>query len=632
MKKKLILKNKYFVVATIISIVVCLSIVFVASYAFFTTRTETKEFVIYTGTLEVNHQKSNNTIDLINLKPVIDSEGLNTEPHTFTVTNNGTMDARYLVRLELDNTIGDLVPLEYVKISYSINNGSYSDPVLLSDLSSNLSFYKSNTLAVNSLDTISLKMWIDLNAPNEIANKQFKARIVVDSIQDVDDGFVVDTAPIIHLNKDSNGNYDLVLPIGSTYTELGVLSVEDDKDNISVSSVNTTYQFFNGIDVVDIESINMNNAGVYYVVYTVSDSYGNIGRSVRQVFVSNNTLPSISLKGNSSVDIYLNSTYTESGVNYDSNNRLLTFGSVDTNNLGTYIIRYIVIDNNGNMNSVTRTVNVIKKLTLSEAIFANNTAMSMSPTLTISSPEISGPAFNISLETNSGDPTYYFSGGFEYNYVSFAGFTWRIVRINEDGTIRLVSENPINSQTTYVSTGTTINYRSLYYTNSEAKTLLDTWYLNNLDSYSDYIATGDYFCEEAKVIAGTSSSKIGNVTMNPYSNYILSFKCNTDANGYGLVNSNIGLLTYDEVASAGCGYNTSSHCYLSGSKTWTMSPSGVTSFILSVASVWVIDSTNKFTVASVTSASALRAVINLKADVTVTGSGYGSLENPYVVE
>lgn len=360
MKKKMVLKNKYFIILAIISIVACISIVFMASYAFFTTRVETENFVIYTGELAINYETSNNTINLESLTPVIDSIGLNSNPHTFTITNTGSIDARYLVRLEADNTIIDSIPLEYIKISYSVNNGNYSDPILLSDLSSNLSFYKSNTLAVNSSDTISIKMWIDLNAPNEIANKQFKAKIIVDSIQDVDDGFVVDTAPIIYLNKDSNGNYDLVLTIGSTYTELGISKVEDDKDNINISSVNTTYQFFNGIGVVDVDSINTNNAGIYYINYTVTDSYGNTGKSVRQVNVTNNNiLPSISLIGDSNVDISLDSTYTESGVNYDSNNTLVTIGEVNTNKLGTYIIRYIVVDNNGNANSVYRTVNVV---------------------------------------------------------------------------------------------------------------------------------------------------------------------------------------------------------------------------------------------------------------------------------
>ena len=37
--------------------------------------------------------------------------------------------------------------------------------------------------------------------------------------------------------------------------------------------------------------------------------------------------------------------------------------------------------------------------------------------------------------------TYYFRGDVENNYVSFAGLIWRIVRINEDGTVRLMKQD-----------------------------------------------------------------------------------------------------------------------------------------------------------------------------------------------
>ena len=45
-----------------------------------------------------------------------------------------------------------------------------------------------------------------------------------------------------------------------------------------------------------------------------------------------------------------------------------------------------------------------------------------------------------------GKPTYYFRGNVQNNYVNFANLTWRIVRINEDKTIRLVlNNNPIET-------------------------------------------------------------------------------------------------------------------------------------------------------------------------------------------
>ena len=43
-----------------------------------------------------------------------------------------------------------------------------------------------------------------------------------------------------------------------------------------------------------------------------------------------------------------------------------------------------------------------------------------------------------STNTEDNKVTYYFRGAVENNYVSFAGFYWRIIRINEDGSVRLV--------------------------------------------------------------------------------------------------------------------------------------------------------------------------------------------------
>lgn len=50
---------------------------------------------------------------------------------------------------------------------------------------------------------------------------------------------------------------------------------------------------------------------------------------------------------------------------------------------------------------------------------------------------------NTNTENNA--KTYYFRGAVENNYVSFAGSTWRIVRINEDESIRLIKQDSIGS-------------------------------------------------------------------------------------------------------------------------------------------------------------------------------------------
>ena len=80
------------------------------------------------------------------------------------------------------------------------------------------------------------------------------------------------------------------------------------------------------------------------------------------------------------------------------------------------------------------------KPTLVNAILKNNQAQSDENINFIYTSEQDGTKGLYYTNTNTEDnkTTYYFRGAVENNYVSFAGFYWRIIRINEDGTVRLI--------------------------------------------------------------------------------------------------------------------------------------------------------------------------------------------------
>lgn len=109
---------------------------------------------------------------------------------------------------------------------------------------------------------------------------------------------------------------------------------------------------------------------------------------------------------------------------------------------------------------------------------------------------------------NFGD-TYYFRGASNNNYVSFANATWRIMRINGTGSVRLLyegdigevnmSSDPINDNA-YIGyiygTPAQGNYEATHTntTDSIMKKKLDEWYVNNIDGkYDDYIADMYFF-------------------------------------------------------------------------------------------------------------------------------------------
>ena len=282
-------------------------------------------------------------------------------------------------------------------------------------------------------------------------------------------------------------------------------------------------------------------------------------------------------------------------------------------------------------------VNVTRKggVTSLKNEIMKNTVVTANPTLTTSSNNTSDASgLYKSTATNTGEATYYFRGNVENNYVSFAGFTWRIVRINEDGTIRIIMQDGINSNTEYKFNSNYNNYTYMYYTNSQAKTTLDTWYQTNIGSKANLaknVASGAYYCEQAKAKYSDSYTS-GSATMTTYNKYTPDFKCSRDGNGKGLVNASVGLLTYDEVVYAG-GYpysnNDNYYLYNSAIYWWTMSSAGFTGV---GSTLWFVNNTGSIdnyygNGTNVT----LRPVLNLKLNTKIS-EGNGTKDNPFVVE
>lgn len=140
---------------------------------------------------------------------------------------------------------------------------------------------------------------------------------------------------------------------------------------------------------------------------------------------------------------------------------------------------------------------------------------------------------------------YYYRGNVKNNNVLFAGKNWKIVKINGDGSIKLVLDNIVDEISKYYSE----DYSFLKSTIFEK---LNNWYTNNLNDYSDYIAYYK-FCNDT-VLEDDNYLAYNRVITNK----IPTFVCLGN-----LVNSRIGLLTIDEVSLAGgsTGENKSYYLY-----------------------------------------------------------------------
>ena len=267
-----------------------------------------------------------------------------------------------------------------------------------------------------------------------------------------------------------------------------------------------------------------------------------------------------------------------------------------------------------------------------------------------------------STNTEDNKRTYYFRGAVENNYVSFAGFTWRIVRINEDGSVRLIKQDSIGDSAfnenyddaAYVGymygTADSTTYEATHgNTNSSTiKTSLDTWYQNNLTSYSSLIDGEAGFCGDRSLSSGTGIGQ----TITDYGAYnrlirnkTPQFKCpqsndlytaSTSTKGNKALTYSIGLITADEVAYAGGVYAKSNKSYylVNGDYFWTMSPvhSGPRSNSGSLADVWLVIPGGRHGFDAVLRVVGVRPAINLKSTAEIIDGGNGTLNNPYVIK
>lgn len=258
--------------------------------------------------------------------------------------------------------------------------------------------------------------------------------------------------------------------------------------------------------------------------------------------------------------------------------------------------------------------------TFSQTILANN-AVSDTTLSTVGS-EVAINDEGLISDIDDAGSTYYFRGSINNNYVSFANNTWRIVRINGDGTVKLILDDVVDTvQAFYTNT----NEGFYKYDNSNVKEYLTTWYEYNLMEYDEYISI-DKYCNDFTMTNDTDfiyQSYIRNIT-----NKIPTFNC-LGKN----VGAKIGLLTADEVIYAGGlseTENTSYYLYNSNiaEDWWTMTPSTGTSTSMNPFIVKANGSINNQVIGNLNRG--VRPVISLIKDIEVEGSGTKS--DPYLIK
>ena len=172
--------RKKYIALVIVTVVISIIALVGASYALLTMTIQgDKKITLTAGILKVDFDEGDN-INLNEIAPMTDSQGLKTTPYTFTVTNNGNINAYYHVSLEEDsnNTLDN----SYLKMRLTSDNGYDSGVVKVSSYGTGeFDITSEATLEPSDKVTYQLWMWLDNDADNSAQGKLYQSKIVVSS-------------------------------------------------------------------------------------------------------------------------------------------------------------------------------------------------------------------------------------------------------------------------------------------------------------------------------------------------------------------------------------------------------------------------------------------------------------------
>ena len=264
--------------------------------------------------------------------------------------------------------------------------------------------------------------------------------------------------------------------------------------------------------------------------------------------------------------------------------------------------------------------------------------------------------------------SYYYRGSVTNNYVKFAGYYWRIIRQNGDGSVRLLyagttpnaKGDDLQIKKSYFNRlRTNPGYTGYMYGNtfyisyeqthaneqsSAIKTELDNWYQTNIvgKNLSSYIADPG-FCNDRELVSGNGVKDSVDTYFKGHERYVNhtpSLVCSQQNDLFTVENEKgnqaltnpIGLITGDELMLGGLsdGYlNRLSYTY-SSSHYWTMTPSYYEA-AYSVARGIGVHTEGYAYFFWIGSPYGIRPVINLASNVEISG-GIGTANDPYVVK
>ena len=655
-------KNNKFILI-FLGILLTLSVLIGISYAYYmVTASQTNKNRLASSCISISLTNEKNDITLNNAYPITDSEGKKLTPYQFTITNTCDIFISYNVNLEMLE--GTDLSTNYIKTM--VNSEA---PYILSSLDSASTTIdkstESRTLAQGSLgsnDSVdySLRLWMDENTPlnDETQDKSLISKIVVvaqpstykpsDYVTTLHDAILVNEYQV---KTPDNAISKITSKETPDFNKTAPIIVWQEKHETTNTDLN--------IDMPDISLVGNTSLGGQNLTedstkVMLGTGYTFDSEKSKYTLVNSKLYSADEL---ASLDFSSTTYYVEGGgTNISSSNVLSSY----TNSSGTYLYKVtsVTTSNVGTANTNSYRIRYAFK------------------TNRYTETELESDKSDKGLYTAQDDygTSYYYRGNVSNNNVYFAGAYWKVIRINGDGTIRLLyngtkvnakagdaqyGTSAFNSTRTdpayvgymYGTTAGVIGSRENNLANgkdSNIKTKVDEFYNKYIvsNNLQDYLAdTG--FCGDRSITnsgdgySTTSYTEYGAVNRLAKTNKIPILTCPDkehdlytidSTKGNGALTNPVGLMTADEAAMAGMvnGYlNTLSYVY-TGTWYWTMSPYNFYPSN-STSVVWSVNGTGNFYSNWVTNGYGVRPVINLKSDVEISG-GIGTINEPFIIK
>jgi len=626
MKKKMLL--------LLLIIMICVLSAVGMSYALWSIQlVQEEDNTISSSCFQITMTNELNEISLSNVFPISDEEGKNLTPYSFTITNTCDLFATYEIKLEiLENSttslafVNALINKEEIHL---IQDLEARTPSLTGAKDSRLLL--TGSLGPDDSEDYTLRLWIDDSATTQsenVMNTTFRSKVLVTAMPST-------YSPVKYgITKLSEAA--LANEYQSTHVDAAKEKIHN-KQAVNFASTAPVMEYVEQHDANQVEK-NTEAAGIISSSYTFDITTGRYHLTPDGESGSHRNLTAI--------------------LNEDFQNK--TYYTC----LGTLNVE------NGEVIDIWTPPDCLELYKINEIEVGEASGRPLY--------KISGYRYNQQIigsdKSDKGlyealddyGTTYFYRGSVNNNNVRFANKNWKIIRINGDGSTRLIysgsdTDNRVDvgvskfqnekNSPAYAGYmyGNTIN--SSYEENrkneqnSAMKTYLDSWYQTNIENrgFSSYLADSG-FCNDRSLFSGDGFS------LNGYIEYQSAERNRTTPTltcpnvendlftsasatiGNKALTYPVGLITFDEAWASGFKTQTlNSLNYLYSSSGFiTMTPHAYLNQVSEVR-LWQINSGGNMSSWIPTDNYWVRPVINLHKNVEII-SGIGTANDPFVIK